>query len=45
MDEILKAAGVVNIQCKTDLCNTVVSEGKIPEDCRESCMVSVCIYS
>ena len=39
--EMLKAAGDVGIQWMTDLCNAVVSEGKIPEDWRKSWMVSV----
>ena len=41
MGEMLKAAGDVGIQWMTDLCNAVVSEGKIPEDWRKSCMVTL----
>src|SRR5664279_6408740 len=39
--EMLKAAGDVGIQLMTDLCNAVVTEGKIPQDWRKSWMVSV----
>ena len=39
--EMLKAAGDVGIQWITDLCNAVVTEGKIPQDWRKSWMVSV----
>jgi hypothetical protein len=39
--EMLKAAGNVGIQWMTDLCNAVVLDGKIPNDWRKSCMVSV----
>jgi len=38
--EMLKAAGDVGIQWMTDLCNAVVSEGRIPADWKKSWMVS-----
>ena len=39
--EMLKATGDVGLQWLTDLCNAIVLEGKIPDDWKESWMVSV----
>ena len=37
--EMLKAAGDVGVQWMTDLCNSVISEGHIPEDWTKSILV------
>jgi len=39
--EMLKAAGEVGVEWVTDLCNAIVSEGKIPSDWKKSWMVNV----
>jgi hypothetical protein len=39
--EMLKAAGDEGVQWMTDLCNAIISEGKIPEDWKKSWMVKV----
>ena len=39
--ELLKAAGEDGISWLTDLCNTIVREGKLPADWDRSCMINV----
>ena len=39
--EMLKAAGDEGAQWMTDLCNAIISEGKIPEYWKKSWMVKV----
>ena len=39
--EMLKAAGGTGVKWVTDLCNAIVSEGKIPEDWRKSLLIPV----
>ena len=39
--EVLKAAGETGTLWMTDVCNTVVKDGKVPEDWSRSWMVNV----
>lgn len=39
--EMLKASGDVGVQWVTDLCNSIVQEGKVPNDWKKSWMVNV----
>ena len=39
--EMLKASGDVGIQWVTDLCNSIVQEGRVPNDWKKSWMVNV----
>ena len=39
--EMLKAAGDEGVQWMTDLCNPIISKGKIPKDWKKSWMVRV----
>jgi hypothetical protein len=41
VSEMLKAAGEIGAEWMTDLCNSIVLEGKIPEDWKDSLLIPV----